>query len=361
MTSTKPELRLIDGGISVAEAAVEAEVKAALAAAAPDLPPPVQQEMPFAIVDGEPMSEPPRDLYIPPQALKVFLEAFEGPLDLLLYLIRRQNLNILDIPIAEITRQYMEYIELMHGMELELAGEYMLMAAMLAEIKSRMLLPRPAVEVSEEEDPRAELVRRLQEYERFKRAAEDIDGLPRLERDVFPGSAEMTERKVVNIVPTVSLQEMLLAFKDVIQRAAMFASHHVARERLSVRQRMSEMLQRLQGDSFIDFIRLFEVSEGRMGVTVTFVALLELLREGLVEFVQAEAYGPIHVRPATAPRDWSEAVTPDVDSSEGNLVLALEPVFEEPAVPAPASEAAVAPRQEDEPVPVRAPVVDNGF
>ena len=336
---------------------------AALAAAAPDSPPPVQQEMPFAIVDGEPMSEPPRDLYIPPQALKVFLEAFEGPLDLLLYLIRRQNLNILDIPIAEITRQYMEYIELMHGMELELAGEYMLMAAMLAEIKSRMLLPRPAVEVSEEEDPRAELVRRLQEYERFKRAAEDIDGLPRLERDVFPGSAEITERKVVNIVPTVSLQEMLLAFKDVIQRAAMFASHHVARERLSVRQRMSEMLQRLQADTFIDFIRLFEVSEGRMGVTVTFVALLELLREGLVEFVQTEAYGSIHVRPATAPRDWSEAATPDVDSAAGNLVLALEPVFEEPTVPAvqAASGAVIALQQEDEPAPVRAPVVDNGF
>jgi segregation and condensation protein A len=219
------------------------------------------------------------------------------------------------------------------------------------------------VEVSEEEDPRAELVRRLQEYERFKRAAEDIDGLPRLERDVFPGSAEITERKVVNIVPTVSLQEMLLAFKDVIQRAAMFASHHVARERLSVRQRMSEMLQRLQADTFIDFIRLFEVSEGRMGVTVTFVALLELLREGLVEFVQAEAYGPIHVRPATAPRDWSEAVTPDVDSGEGNLVLALEPVFEEPIVTATAVSGGtqMVPEQEDEPAPVRAPVVDNGF
>jgi segregation and condensation protein A len=320
--------------------------------------------MPFAIVDGEPMSEPPRDLYIPPQALKVFLEAFEGPLDLLLYLIRRQNLDILDIPIAEITRQYMEYIELMHGMELELAGEYMLMAAMLAEIKSRMLLPRPAAEITEEEDPRAELVRRLQEYERFKRAAEDIDGLPRLERDVFPASAEMTERKVVNIVPSVSLQEMLLAFKDVIQRAAMFASHHVARERLSVRQRMSEMLQRLQADTFIDFIRLFEVSEGRMGVTVTFVALLELLREGLVEFVQAEAYGPIHVRPATAPRDWSEAVTPDGELGvEGNLVLALEPVFEEPALPAPpvAGSEGMPPAQDDEPAPVRAPVVDNGF
>ena len=168
---------------------------------------------------------------------------------------------------------------------------------------------------------------------------------------------------MVNIVPTVSLQEMLLAFKDVIQRAAMFASHHVARERLSVRQRMSEMLQRLQADTFIDFIRLFEVSEGRMGVTVTFVALLELLREGLVEFVQTEAYGSIHVRPATAPRDWSEAATPDVDSAAGNLVLALEPVFEEPTVPAvqAASGAVIALQQEDEPAPVRAPVVDNGF
>jgi len=327
----KPELHVIEGGIAAAEAAVEAEVQAALAAAAQDTPPPVQQEMPFAIVDGEPMSEPPRDLYIPPQALKVFLEAFEGPLDLLLYLIRRQNLDILDIPIAEITRQYMEYIELMQGMELELAGEYMLMAAMLAEIKSRMLLPRPAAETSEEEDPRAELVRRLQEYERFKRAAEDIDGLPRLDRDVFLAGAELVERRVVQILPTVTLQEMLLAFKDVIQRAAMFASHHVARERLSVRQRMSDILQRLQPETFTDFVRLFDVSEGRMGVTVTFVAILELLREGLVEFVQAEAYGPIHVRPATAPRDWAEAVTPVADgSAAGNAVLALEPVYAEP-------------------------------
>jgi segregation and condensation protein A len=302
--------------------------------------PPVQQEMPFAIVDGEPMSEPPRDLYIPPQALKVFLEAFEGPLDLLLYLIRRQNLDVLDIPIAEITRQYMEYIELMQGLELELAGEYMLMAAMLAEIKSRMLLPRAAVELSEEHDPRAELVRRLQEYERFKQAAEEIEALPRLERDVFVATVELTERKVVQIVPTVSLQEMLLAFKDVIQRAAMFASHHVARERLSVRQRMSEMLQRLQPGTFLDFLQLFDVSEGRMGVTVTFVALLELLREGLVEFVQTEAYGPIHVRPATAPRDWAEAVTAVVAVGAPNAPMTpVEPVFDQPAPAFPAAPA----------------------
>ncbi|HWN06786.1 MAG TPA: segregation/condensation protein A, partial [Steroidobacteraceae bacterium] len=203
--------------------------------------PPQQGEMPFAIVDGEPVTEMPRDLYIPPQALEVFLEAFEGPLDLLLYLIRRQNLDILDIPIADITRQYMAYIQLMHEVDLELAGEYLLMAAMLAEIKSRMLLPRMADAGEEEEDPRAELVRRLQEYERYKQAAEDIDRLPRLERDVHPAVAELTHRQVVRILPEVALQEMLVAFKDVVQRATMFAHLHVARETLSVRQRMSDV------------------------------------------------------------------------------------------------------------------------
>jgi segregation and condensation protein A len=274
--------------------------------------PPMQEEMPFAIVEGEPLTELPRDLYIPPQALEVFLEAFEGPLDLLLYLIRRQNLDVLDIPIAEITRQYMEYILLMQELDLELAGEYLLMAAMLAEIKSRMLLPRPqSVAGEEEEDPRAELVRRLQEYERFKRAAEDIDGLPRLERDVFQATAEVVERKVMRMLPGVTLQEMLVAFKDVVQRAAMFAHHHVQREPLSVRQRMSEMLASLSSGGLVQFVALFKPEEGRMGVTVTFVALLELMREGLVEVVQAEAYSPLHVRlssgqdggfPATAPQ-----------------------------------------------------------
>jgi segregation and condensation protein A len=267
----------------------------------PAEPSPQQHEMPFAIVDGEPVTEPPKDLYIPPQALKVFLEAFEGPLDLLLYLIRRQNLDVLDIPIAEITRQYLEYIDLMRDLELELAGEYLLMAAMLAEIKSRMLLPRPASDGAEEDDPRAELVRRLQEYERFKRAAEDLDQLPRLERDVFPGKAELVERHVAPLLPDVTLKEMLLAFKDVIQRAAMFAHHHVQRERLSVRQRMSEILLQLHGGELIDFARLFRVEEGRMGVTVTFVAVLELLREGLLDIVQADTFAPLHVR-AAAPR-----------------------------------------------------------
>ena len=266
----------------------------------------MQEEMPFAIVDGEAVSEPPRDLYIPPQALKVFLEAFEGPLDLLLYLIRRQNLDVLNIPIAEITRQYMQYIDLMRELELELVGEYLLMAAMLAEIKSRMLLPRVSSEAAEELDPRAELVRRLQEYERYKRAAEDIDRLERLERDVFVASAGLTERKVVELLPDVTLNEMLLAFRDVVQRAAMFAHHHVQRERLSVRQRMSEILERVRGAEFVDFPRLFLVTEGRMGVTVTFVAILELLREGLLDIVQSDTYGVLHVR-AAVPRPQAAA------------------------------------------------------
>ena len=266
-------------------------------------PPPQQSEMPFAIVDGEPMTEMPKDLYIPPDALQVFLEAFEGPLDLLLYMIRRQNLDILDIPIAEITRQYMKYIEVMAELQLELAGEYLLMAAMLAEIKSRMLLPRPpSVDGQDEEDPRAELVRRLQEYERFKKAAEDIDQLPRMERDTMAASAELIERKVVKMAPQVSLQEMLLAFKDVLSRAEMFAHHHVARERLSVRQRMSDILSTLRESAFLEFVNLFRPEEGRMGVTVTFIAILELMKEGLLEIVQAEPYAPIHVRPASGSR-----------------------------------------------------------
>src|SRR6202142_4419270 len=258
---------------------------------------PAQAEMPFAVVEGQPITEMPRDLYIPPQALEVFLEAFEGPLDMLLYLIRRQNLDILDIPIAEITRQYMRYIELMQVLQLELAGEYLLMAATLAEVKSRMLLPRVGTDVSaEESDPRAELVRRLQEYERFKRAAEGIDRMPRLERDTWVASADLVDRKVVRIPPQVNLQEMLLAFQEVLSRSDMFAHHHVQREPLSVRQRMTDVLAALTANAFVDFVRLFRPDEGRLGVTVTFVAILELMREGLIEIVQAEAYGPLHVR-----------------------------------------------------------------
>jgi segregation and condensation protein A len=261
-------------------------------------PAPAQGEMPFAMVEGQPITQMPRDLYIPPQALEVFLEAFEGPLDMLLYLIRRQNLDILDIPIAEITRQYMRYIELMHVLQLELAGEYLLMAATLAEVKSRMLLPRPphSEDATGEADPRAELVRRLQEYERFKRAAEGIDQMRRLERDTWLASAELVDRKVVRIVPQVTLQEMLLAFQEVLSRSDMFAHHHVQREPLSVRQRMTDVLSALTANAFVDFVRLFGADEGRRGVTVTFVAILELLREGLIEIVQSEAYGPLHVR-----------------------------------------------------------------
>lgn len=261
---------------------------------------PAQTEMPFAVVDGEPVTELPQDLYIPPYALQVFLEAFEGPLDLLLYLIRRQNIDILDIPIAEISKQYVQYIELMKDMQLELAGEYLLMAAMLAEIKSRMLLPRPETTEEEEEDPRAELVRRLQEYERYKKAAEDIAELPRLERDVHVVSADAPERKVTVKLPDVTLKELLLAFHDVLKRAEMFTNLHVAREPLSVRQRMSEILTRIQGKNFAQFGDLFDPEEGRMGVAVTFIAILELLRASTIEVVQSEEYAPLHIRAASS-------------------------------------------------------------
>src|SRR3984885_4418020 len=292
-TDMQPELKIV-----VSNEAPAPEALPAVSEAAPE-----QVEMPFAIVNGEPVTHLPKDLYIPPQALEVILEAFEGPLDLLLYLIRRQNLDVLDIPLAEITRQYMKYIELMQDMQLELAGEYLVMAATLAEIKSRMLLPRASKAADgSEEDPRAELVRRLQEYERFKRAAENIDRLPRLERDVWSAGAALMDRKVVRVVPQVTLQEMLLAFRDVVARSEMFAHHHVQRERLSVRARMSDIVAQLAGGSFVDFVQLFRPAEGRMGVAVTFIAILELMREGLIDIVEPELFAPIHVRAAATPR-----------------------------------------------------------
>ena len=267
---------------------------------------PAQSEMPFAVVDGEPVTELPQDLYIPPYALQVFLEAFEGPLDLLLYLIRRQNIDILDIPIAEITRQYIEYIGLMKELQLELAGEYLLMAAMLAEIKSRMLLPRLEDEEDEEEDPRAELIRRLQEYERFKKAADDLSELPRLERDVSVATVDTPERTVTRKLPDATLKELLLAFHEVLKRAEMFSNLHVQREPMSVRQRMSEILARVKAGSFSEFVDLFDPKEGRMGVAVTFIAILELLRESVIEVIQSDPYSPLHVRAASSVRLVSE-------------------------------------------------------
>ena len=252
------------------------------------------------MVEGTPVLTLPKDLYIPPHALEVFLEAFEGPLDLLLYLIRRQNLDVLNIPIAEITRQYMEYVELMKEMRLELAAEYLVMAAMLAEIKSRMLLPRPAAADEEEDDPRAELVRRLQEYERYKEAAGRLEDLPRMGRDLFELEVEAPHAKLIKVEPKVTLPDLLSALRDVMRRARIYSRHHVALDPLSVRERMSAILATIGGPKFTEFTALFTVEEGRRGVVVTLLAILELIRESLIDLVQSDPYGPIHVRAADA-------------------------------------------------------------
>ncbi len=272
-----------------------------------------QEEMPFVLVQGEPLTAVPKDLYIPPDALEVILEAFSGPLDMLLYLIKRQNLDILDIPIADITRQYMDYIDMMQVLKLELAGEYLVMAAMLAEIKSRMLLPRPQ-DMEDEDDPRAELVRRLQEYERFKNAAEKIDELPRMERDTHYVAADppVLERK--QTFPDVDLQELLMVFKDVLRRAEMLSHHHIQREPLSVRERMSIVLSNLQTSrEFIEFGSLFNAKEGRIGVVVTFLAILELVKESLIDIVQSEPFAPIYIKSVDAN---AEAETENSDKPE---------------------------------------------
>lgn len=258
----------------------------------------LQNEMPFAMVHGEPVTVPPQDLYIPPDALEVFLDAFEGPLDLLLYLIKRQNLDILTLPIANVTQQYIEYIELMQEMRLELAAEYLVMAAMLAEIKSRMLLPRP-VEENDEEDPRAELIRRLQEYEQFKQAAEDLDELPRLERDIQELNIIQTEVVSEEKLPQVELKDLMHALHDVLKRAENYASHEIQREPLSLRERMTQVLCALSVDDFVEFGSLFSKEEGRDGVIVTFIAILELLKERTIEIVQSEVFAPIYVKPAS--------------------------------------------------------------
>lgn len=257
---------------------------------------PEQQELQLAMVYGQALTQLPVDLYIPPDALEVFLEAFEGPLDLLLYLIRKQNIDVLDIPVAEITRQYMGYVELMQSVKLELAAEYLVMAAMLAEIKSRMLLPRSAALEEEEDDPRAELIRRLQEYERYKAAAEGLDELPRVGRDISVPGLEAPQARARKLLPEVSLEELLLSMAEVLRRADMFESHQISRETLSTRERMSAVLEALKGGAFVPFAALFLAEEGRLGVVVTFMAILELIKESLVELVQNEDFGPIHVR-----------------------------------------------------------------
>lgn len=249
----------------------------------------------LAKVGGEPLTRLPHDLYIPPDALEVFLETFEGPLDLLLYLIRKNNLDICDIAIAEITRQYMSYLELMRALQLELAAEYLVMAAMLAEIKSRLLLPRPSAP-EDEDDPRNELVRRLQEYQRFKQAAEQLDDLPRLERDVFSVLAAPPQQGHPRPQPQVDLSELLTALRGVLERAQYFSHHHIQREQLSVRERMGAILDQLDGQDFVPFLSLFNITEGRAGVVVTLLAALELLREALLELVQVEPFAPIYLR-----------------------------------------------------------------
>lgn len=261
---------------------------------------PAQEEMPFAIVQGKEYTQIPKDLYIPPDALEVILEAFEGPLDLLLYLIRKQNLDILDVNVSEITQQYVSYVEMMEAMQFELAAEYLVMAAMLAEIKSRMLLPRSdELGDEEEDDPRANLIRRLQEYERFKQAAEDIDEMPRQHRDTHTAKAMGPDRNLTRPDPDVDMKDLLLCLSEVLRRADMFESHFVEKEKLSTRERMGQVLDKLDGQQFVPFVTLFSVNEGRLGVVVTFLAVMELIKESLVEIVQTEAYGPIHVKAKT--------------------------------------------------------------
>jgi len=255
-----------------------------------------QEEMPFAIVQGESVSILPKDLYIPPDALEVILEAFEGPLDLLLYLIKKQNLNILDIPISAITTQYMEYIALMESLKFELAAEYLVMAAMMAEIKSRMLLPRIS-KIDEDEDLRTELIRRLQEYVRYKKVATELDQIPRIERDfdVVQAYIELPEKQ--KSFPDIELNELVIAFEEIVKRSSMFKHHQISREPLSVRERMGAVLSQLCNDEFVFFGDLFDDEEGKAGAVVTFLAILELIKSSLIELLQNVIYSKIYIRP----------------------------------------------------------------
>lgn len=259
-----------------------------------------QEELPFAFVAGQAMTDLPKDLYIPPAALEVFLEAFEGPLDLLLYLIKRQNMDILEIDVAEITEQYISYVELMEAWQFELAAEYLVMAAMLAEIKSRMLLPRSAEDEDDEEDPRAQLIRRLQEYERYREVAERVDEMPRLYRDVHQASAQVPELDRTMPKPDIDLHEILLAFAEVLRRADLNESHHIQRQSLSTRERMSQILLRISGEHFTPMLSLLMKDEGKLGVVVTFLAIMELIKESLIDLSQSESFGPIHIKARTS-------------------------------------------------------------
>jgi len=288
---------------------------------------PVQAQIPLAVVRGERLMELPRDLYIPPDALEVILEAFEGPLDLLLYLIRKQNLDILDIPITVITRQYMAYIEMMDTLRLELAAEYLVMAAMLAEIKSRMLLPRPE-EIEDEDDPRAELIRRLQQYEQIKGAAVRINDMPRLERDLFVATAELPELRRRKPEPDVDLKQLLLALNDVFTRADQLASHQISREALSVRERMTGILGELNAEQFTPFVELFDPSEGRLGVVVSFLAILELIKESLIDIQQASVFAPIYLR---ARGSMDPGPSDDGDDDDGDHDPSFDPQPEDEA------------------------------
>ena len=250
----------------------------------------------IALVDGSPFVDLPEDLYIPPDAMEVFLDTFEGPLDLLLYLIRKQNLDILNIPIAHITRQYINYIDMMTELKLELAAEYLLMAALLAEIKSRMLLPRQPESEDEEDDPRAFLIKKLQEYENIKKAAEEIDLLPRYERDIFDASVDVSDIEVAHPLPDIDLKDMLLAFQDVLKRVDQLSHHKITKEPLSVRERMAAILEKLNQSDSLPFPALFTRDEGKGGVVVSFIAILELSKEGLIEIIQPDFFAEIRIR-----------------------------------------------------------------
>ncbi|URQ66830.1 segregation/condensation protein A [SAR86 cluster bacterium] len=255
---------------------------------------PRQEELFLATVKGKETSLPD-DLYVPPNALEILLDSFAGPLDFLLYLIKKQNLDILDINVAKITEQYTSYIELMDAMQVELAGDYLVMAAYLAELKSRMLLPRPE-EQTEEEDPRAELIKRLQEYQRYKEAAERIDKIPRIDREIFAANAKLPEFTTQAPLIDVPLEDLTIALAEVLRRAEKSHAHLINFEELSTRERMTQILERMRTESFIEFTSLFKPKEGKIGVVVTFLAILELLKDSLIEIVQSEEFGPIHIK-----------------------------------------------------------------